>query len=115
MRREPPQELTAAACVVDVHQDVRAKVRLRSIAQYRCLDLVQIKRNGTVVLSSLIALFQDSHHILLLKPQIKSDGRDTNARFAVWMPASGMLCFPDAIRRFGCDHAVLHLDVAASG
>src|SRR5689334_2764433 len=88
MRREPPQELTAAACVVDVHQDVRAKVRLRSIAQYRCLDLVQIKRSGTVVLSSSIALFQNSHHILLLKLQIKSDGRDTNARSVRDAPSS---------------------------
>src|ERR1700722_2583651 len=29
------------------------------------------------------------------------------------LPASGMLCFAEAIRGFGCDHVVLHLDVAA--
>ena len=67
MRREPPQELTTAACIVDVHQDVRAIVWLRPIAQHRCLDLVQIKRHGTVAGSRLIAFFQQSHRTLLLR------------------------------------------------
>ena len=70
MRREPSQELTAAACIVDVHLDVRAVVRLRSIAQHRCLDLVQIKGHGTVACRLLVVLFQHSHRTLLLGLQM---------------------------------------------
>ena len=42
------QELTAAARIVNVHQNVRAIVRLRSVAQHRCLDVVEIKQAGTL-------------------------------------------------------------------
>jgi hypothetical protein len=37
----------------------------------------------------------------------------TNLR-RLLIPGSSMLCFLHAIRRFGCDHVVLYVDVAAS-
>ena len=89
-------------CIVDVHQDVRAVVRLRPIAQHRCLDLVEIKRDGTVALICLIRSSKKATVSSLLMLQTKSDGRDKHDNCGLWMPASGMLCFPVAIHRFGC-------------
>ena len=42
MRRESPQELTAAVRIVDVQEKVRAKVRLRTIAQNGSLNVVEV-------------------------------------------------------------------------
>ena len=50
---ESSQELATAARIVNAQQDVRAIVWLRSIAQYRCLNFVEIQRAGTVADLSL--------------------------------------------------------------
>src|SRR5712692_9975472 len=42
VRRESPQELTAAVRIVDVQEKVRAKVRLRTIAQNSSLNVVEV-------------------------------------------------------------------------
>ncbi len=55
MRGESSQELTAARCIVNVNQDVRAIIWLRPIAQHRGLNFVEIKRASTVAECRLIA------------------------------------------------------------
>ena len=42
MWREPAQQFTTAARIVDVQQDVRAEIRLGSIAQHRSLNVVKL-------------------------------------------------------------------------
>jgi hypothetical protein len=42
VRRESPQELTAAVRIVDVQEKVRAKVRLRTKAQNSSLNVVEV-------------------------------------------------------------------------
>src|SRR5258705_12639679 len=42
VRRESPQETTAAARIVDVQEKVRAKVRLRTMAQNSSLNVVEV-------------------------------------------------------------------------
>jgi hypothetical protein len=42
VRRESPHELTAAARIVDVQEKVRAKVRLRTMAQNCSLNVVEV-------------------------------------------------------------------------
>ena len=58
MRREPPQELAAAARIVDVQQDVRAVVRLRPIAQHRRLNVVEVNGGGIACQIRVDAVFQ---------------------------------------------------------
>ena len=65
MWREPPQKLAAARCIVDVQQDVRAIIRLRTIAQHRRLNLVEINGGGTAAQFRSTAIFQRRHRTLL--------------------------------------------------
>jgi hypothetical protein len=44
MRPESPQELTTTAGIVDVQEEVRAEVRLRTMAQNSRLNVVKIER-----------------------------------------------------------------------
>ena len=64
---ESSQELATAARIVNAQQDVRAIVWLRSVAQYRCLNFVEIQRPGTVAVCPLIVFFQQGHPTLLLR------------------------------------------------
>ena len=42
MRRESPQKLTTALRIVDVEKDVRAEIRLRTMAQNGRLNVVEV-------------------------------------------------------------------------
>jgi hypothetical protein len=49
MRREPAQNLTTAARIVDVQQDVRAEIGLGPIAQHRRLNVVELNGDGAAL------------------------------------------------------------------
>jgi hypothetical protein len=44
VRCQPPKELAPGLHLVDAQQDVRAEIRLGTIAQYNRLNLVELKR-----------------------------------------------------------------------
>jgi hypothetical protein len=58
MRCEPAQQLTTAARIVDVQQDVRTIIGLGPIAQHRRLNVVELNTDGAALKLAAEAIYE---------------------------------------------------------